>query len=451
MERRFFRAPNSFVILIVQIKGAIDPEKLRVAVNAVQKRHRLLQCRTLVDDKGNVSFTTENVQGIQVTATVRHTADQWLQEALDMQKTPFRITEQPPIIFKLLQGEDRSDLIICCHHMICDGLSLTYMARDIFECLAHPDREIALLPDPKPATRANIDAAVQLAPDWASRIQDANKAWEKQKVSFSEADYLELFDAYWKHYTFDARSIELSRSQTSRLLNRCRREQVTANTGLLALLLHTQYQVQGDDAAYLRRTGVAVSTRNFLLHPPGEAFGLYAAGAMFDFPCNTGNSLWDFARKLHQQIGDSTSKENILTGLASADAIDPTLLDAVQIKRFGHLIDPRASGHQKISEFCEREDVISAMERNRAKNAKRGVLLTNLARIDSFPNEGGLEVEKLFIYPGASDIFEKAFGALTFKGSLTLLISYIRECIDEETVSKFVATFEQTLKKELDL
>tara|TARA_R110002049_G_scaffold21045_19_gene77436 strand:+ start:49 stop:1452 length:1404 start_codon:yes stop_codon:yes gene_type:complete len=448
LERRFFRAPNCCVIVTLQIKGYVDPATLQTAIDTVQTRHRLLQTRTVVDDNGNAWFTTESVERIEVSTAERHSDQQWLQESLDIQKTPFRTASQPPIVFRLLHALDRSDLIISCHHMICDGLSLTYLARDIMMSLAHPNRAVAPLADQLPAERANIDAGVQLDQQRLNAIQGANATWETQKVLFSDNDYQDLFSAYWQNYTFDARTITLSRKQTSRLLDRCKREQVTANTGLLALLLHTQYRVQGDAEDFLRRTGVAVSTRRFLRHPPGEAVGLYAAGAMFDFPCNTGDSLWKFARKLHRAIAVSASSDSILKGLAYADAIDPTLLDAVQMKRFGSWIGPDASGYKKIQAFCKRKDVIATMESNRAKNAKRGVLLTNLAQVDISTAESGLEIEKVFFYPGTSDIFEKAFGAVTYNGCLNLLLSSIRECIDEATVSEYVATFESVIARE---
>jgi condensation domain-containing protein len=448
LERRFFRAPNCCVIVALQIEGYVDPAALQVAIDTVQTRHRLLQTRTVVDDNGNAWFTTEGVARIELSTVERHSDQQWLQASLDMQKIPFRTASHPPIVFRLLHALDRSDLIISCHHMICDGLSLTYLARDIVKSLAHPGRAVAPLGDQLPAHRANIAASVELDQQRLSAIQGANAAWETQRVLFSENDYQDLFASYWENYTFDARTITLSRTQTSRLLERCKRERVTANTGLLALLLHTQYQVQGDAEDFLRRTGVAVSTRRFLLHHPGEAVGLYAAGAMFDFPCNSGNSLWTFARKLHKAIAVSASGDNILKGLAYADSIDPTLLDAVQMKRFGKWIGPDASGYQKIQDFCRRDDVIATMERNRALNAKRGVLLTNLAQVNFPAQQGGLNVEKLFFYPGTSDIFEKAFGAVTYNGCLNLLLSSIRECIDESTVSEYVAMFESIIARE---
>ncbi|CAA0102492.1 Uncharacterised protein [Halioglobus japonicus] len=447
LERRFFRAPNSCVILALQIKGYVDPAALQTAINSVQTRHRLLQTRTVVDEDGHAWFTTDGVEGIEVSTIARLSDKQWLQESLSIQTIPFAAS-RPPIVFRLLHASDRSDLVISCHHMICDGLSLTYLARDIMESLAYPDRKVSPLGDQVPAVRANIDADIQLDANRLNAIQQANTTWAKQKVVFGENDYADLFDAYWNNYTFDARTIAFSPTQTSRLLDRCKQERVTANTGLLALLLHTQYLVQGDTEDFLRRTGVAVSTRRFLLHPPGEAVGLYAAGAMFDFPCNTGDSLWKFARKLHKVITATASKESILKGLAYADSIDPTLLDAVQMKRFGCWIDTDARGYKNISEFCARDDVISAMERNRAQNAKRGVLLTNLARVDFPSNEGQLEIENLFFYPGTSDIFEKAFGAVTYNGSLNVLLSYIRECIDEATVSSYVDMFESIVENE---
>ncbi|MCP4875298.1 MAG: hypothetical protein GY896_07455 [Gammaproteobacteria bacterium] len=439
LERRFLRAPNSNVILVLRIRGELSTKQFSESLKKVQQRHRLLQTCIAVDEAGNAWFTSEDVGDIEIDEIARHSAQDWIQASLDSHRLPFDFARQSPVRFTLLRTPDTVDIIIICHHIICDGLSLAYLAQDILDNLAHPDREIEVLPDPVPAERKNFrkDISFNLK-NLQSTVNDLNDAWAKQKVLFDEDDYRDLFQSFWRHFSFNALSLEFTKSQTTRLLQCCRDEQVTVNTGLLICLLRAQYHVQGDSEDYLHRTGTAVSTRKFMERSPDKAMGLYAAGAMFEFRYQANQPLWHQARLLHEKIRQYTAAEKILLQLARFDCIEPTLLDAVQFKRFGQFVRPQQQRYKKLSEFCSRKDMLADMEAEKRKEAKRGLVLTNLAQLEFSQDYGDLELENVFFYPGTNEFFEKTVGATTVNGMLTLVISYVGECIDDSVVGQFI-------------
>jgi NRPS condensation-like uncharacterized protein len=85
-----------------------------------------------------------------VEIVARESDEHWIRVVQESCCLPFEFDERPAIRFILVQSAATSELIILCHHILCDGLSLAYLARDVMEHLGDPTREVEVLPDPVP-------------------------------------------------------------------------------------------------------------------------------------------------------------------------------------------------------------------------------------------------------------------------------------------------------------
>ena len=125
-------------------------------------------------------------------------------------------------------------MIILCHHIICDGLSLAYLARDVMVHLGNPSLEVEILPDPIPVDLDSMPEDVSLNGIAKFFIKRINRKWLDQEVVFDQEDYLTLSAAYWRRYQHQVLPVELSETQTSALVERCREQGVTVNSALTA-------------------------------------------------------------------------------------------------------------------------------------------------------------------------------------------------------------------------
>ncbi|MHA2334602.1 MAG: condensation domain-containing protein [Candidatus Hodarchaeales archaeon] len=148
VERAFRRAPYAIVTMVPRIKGNISEQMLKDAVSKVQQRHPNLRVRIEEDDDHVPWFTSEGVKEIPVEIVSRESDDHWIEVYHEACKVPFEFDHRPAIRFILVQSAIISELIILCHHIICDGMSLAYLARDLMIHLGDPDREVEVLPDP---------------------------------------------------------------------------------------------------------------------------------------------------------------------------------------------------------------------------------------------------------------------------------------------------------------
>lgn len=441
-ERIFMRSPYAIVAVIARIKGKVSENMVKDAVSKVQQRHTNLRVRIIEDDNHIPRFTSEGVKEIPIEVVPRESDDHWILVYHEACKVPFEFEERPAIRFILIQSSEMSDLVIFCHHVICDGMSLAYLARDLMVHLGEPNREVELLPDPVPMDRDTLPEEVSLNAIARFFIKRINKKWEKDRISFDQEDYRNLNEAYWKNFKHQMMVFELSEAQTSALVQRCRKEGVTVNTALVAAFAGAQHLVQ-DDKSYHPRIAVAGNLRDRLQRPAGEAMGFYAGGVTLKFKYNSKRSFWENARKVHKNINPLYTDRKFFNDAIAYCYLEPGIIESLSFKMIGGLVPSDSTRYEKINAFSKQNDVVlSILKREKMDSLDKPILgtaVTNLTRLD-FPTKYGiLELDRLIMNPGGAFPLVHVLlviGAVTCAGKLSLLLEYAEEAVDTEIMEK---------------
>lgn len=441
-ERFFSHAPFSTVTMVARIKGHVTEAMLNSAVEQVQKRHALLRMRIKDDQNGELWFTSYGVQEIPIEVVPRETEDDWIKIHAEGSKIPYDFETRPAIRFILVQSLDVSELIILCHHMICDGMSLAYLARDLMVHLGDPEAEAQVMAAPEPISLENIPSEV--APSGLIKyfINKIKQKWNEEYERFDQEDYEALNKAYWENYRHEILTIELSEVETTTLVKRCRQENVTVNTALITAFLGAQNAVM-DQQPHHAKTVSAVSLRDRLPNPPGDGMGYYAQGLEVKYKYNPKKSFWENARKYHKKITPNISNKKVFGDLPIFLAMDSNVYEALNFKKLGALVKSDSPRYKKLHDFSTRDDVVVRL----LKQAKMetletklmGPAITNLGRLEFPTTYGVLELERLIMQPGGAFPLvhvDMVIGAVTAAGKLSLVVEYAEEVVDTETMKK---------------
>ncbi len=433
-------SPFSTVSLVVRIRGMVDEAMLRAAVKKVQLRHKILRSRMILHED-ELWLTTSDVDAIPIDVFPRMTEETWITAAREDCARPYPFDRQPAIRFLLLQSREICDLVIQCHHTICDGLSLAYLGRDLLVYLGVPDQPVEVLPDPAPIGPENFPRGVKLSSVLKFFVNQINKKWGDQKVIFDQQDYLALNQAYWQRYHHHMLAVDLTREQTESLVARCRQENVTVNTALVAAFIGAQMLVLGTESMPAN-IGVAADLRQRLDPPAGEGIGFYAGAITADYPYDLKTPFWENARKIHKQLPPRFTDKKLFAEAVMWSALDPAILQAINYKRLGGLVSPESAQYEKLSSFSQRTDVISDMlTRNKMTSLDElimGSAVTNLTRLDFPTKYGKLELERMILKPGGAfplATVNLVVGAVTAANRLSLLIEYAEERLDARKAS----------------
>ena len=442
VERFFSYSPFSVVAVVARIKGNLSEGMLINAIAKVQQRHPNLRVRIKEDVDHTPWFTSEGTKAIPVEIVSRESDDHWIKVYKKACQIPFDFDQRPAIRFTLVQSPTISELIIFCHHIICDGLSLAYLARDLMVHLGDPAREVDVLPDPLPIDGASIPRDVSMNAIARFLINRINQKWKKDKIYFDQEDYRELNAAYWMNYTHQMLTVELSEAQTTELVKRCRQEGITVNTALTTAFVGAQYIVQGKKP-YHSSIAIAGNLRNRLQRPVGEVMGFYAGGVTLKHKYDKRKRFWDNARRFHRKIKPLITNKNLFKLALTYCYLDPTILEALNFKRLGGLVPSHFERYQKLAAFSQQIDTVSSiLKREKMDSLNQitiGTAVTNLTRMDFPRTYGTLELDRLLMNPGGAfplAIVNLVLGAVTCSGKLSLVMEYAEEVVETSTMKE---------------
>ena len=387
-------------------------------------------------------FTTENVKEIPVEIIDRQSDDLWIKVQLEASKEPFQFDERPPIRFILIQSQKVSELIILCHNIICDELSLAYLARDIMTHLGEPTKEAEILPHPVPIEMNNLPNGVSLGSITKFFVNRINNQWKKQQIDFDQEDYLNINEAYWSNAKHRIISVELNELQTTRLIQKCREENVTVNSALATAFSGAQQIIQGDKNEFTI-IGITGNLRDNLRITAGEGMGFYAGVVTLYYPYNREKPFWENAQTFNKTTQPLYTNKNLFKEELTWCYLEPAILEAFNFKKLGYLVSETAPRYDKLSAFSNRVDLVSSiLKRENMETFNEiimGTTVTNLTNLD-FPRKyGDLELNRLIMTPGGAFPLTNVglvLGAVTCSGKLSLVVKYDEGTVETETILK---------------
>ena len=441
IERMFMWSPYSIVTLLLRLRGRVSERVLQEAVDKVSLRHPQLRSR-IVREGADLMLTTEGAGGPWVQSIPRQSEQHWLRAVEESVRMPFDFGAQPAIRFMLLDSARNTDIVILCHHVICDGVSLVNLARDLLAHLANPALAVEPLAVPAPMNEENIPEGVSPNALEKMAIGRINSHWEKERMVFDQEDYRSLHRAYWTRYRHRVLTAAWEEQETSALVERCREHSVTVNTALAAAFAGAQAAVLGAGEA-VEKVGVAVDVRERLPQPPGAAMGFYAAMVRPRLRYDAGHGFWENASRLHSALEDMYDDKHLFEDLANWLALDPTILEAMHFKRLGSVLQPGVPRYARLASFARREDTVQSLLKREGmatlKDIVFGAAVTNLGNVEGPWERGTLAVERMILKPGGAFPLANVnlvLGAVTVNGRLSLTIEYVEDNVDTPTMEK---------------
>lgn len=337
------------------IRGDLVEERLRRALARVQGKHALLRC--LIVRRGCRPWFEPQAPAppIPLRVVERHRDDQWIEATRSELRRRFDGARKPLARLTWLRGERRSELLLVCHHAICDGRSLLTLLREILLLCDRPDGDIGgndalhaveeLLPaevwaDRRLRRRVRYQvAALKLALRITRRV-GSRRTWT----------YGEAYQTFWM----------LDEPDSRRLVERCKAEGVSVFAAMSFAFMLAFRAVRGSRA--IRDFVAPVDVRRFLPHLPADSLFAIAPtvalspGGLPDGAPVAMTAFWTAARTLKRDMDG-------------------------KIDRLAPKVHARFLGMERL------HDVYDAMTAyGRSRRAGRRVSLSYLGRLD-FPRD----------------------------------------------------------------
>jgi len=420
------------VVMTAKISGTFDHTMLRPALNKLKVRHSLLSVRLLIDEDNTAWYTSENVPDFTVEIIERDSDVQWQNIVKRELKSDFDLTRGPLIRFAVVQGVKQSELVVCCHHMISDGISLTWLIQDILTCIAYPEKEVEILPEPPLINSETVQSPPRINAAARGVMKLINNSWRKKNIQLTLEDRKSLYNRFWEEKNIcGITSFELSCKETAALVLKTREEGVTVNSALWTAFLAAQDAVQDSGELFRSRSGMAVSTRDKMVLKAGKALGFFASSLKATLKYDSKKTFWDMTRKFQKIIKKEMKRTNpfqmILTEL-----IDPGLFDSLYFEKY-KLINNNLS--RKFLQKMAWDSI------------NFGYAITNVGAVPVDSSYGEMKLDSVYGPVIYSDVNEKTIGVVTVSEKITFTVSYNENHLSKETIGSLKEKFIYFLKK----
>ncbi len=210
------------IVQAARVRGALDERRLRDALERVQRKHPMLRC-SVEDGDPPTMVLEDRPQPIPLRIAERIDNEEWQRQSHIERETRFDTARAPLMRLTWVRGRDAQgevgELVLACHHVICDGMSMLTLLREILALCADPALDIGThtgfnaLEDILPA-QALSDRRVRRSAAWKAL---AFRLFFRLRRRRKPVPQGEFFVLHWK----------LSREDTAALAARAKAEGVT--------------------------------------------------------------------------------------------------------------------------------------------------------------------------------------------------------------------------------
>jgi hypothetical protein len=153
------------IVYFVRLEGSIDPDRLRLALGRVQRKHPAL--RVLIREQWDGLYYEEDCAPEVPQRVLRRMEEEDFRRESRRELTTVFPYDQPQLRAVLLQAEQESDLLLVTSHRICDGMSMLTIVREVLRGL-HKDED--LIPY-APITTRDMIGDYQPSQPWKTRLK----------------------------------------------------------------------------------------------------------------------------------------------------------------------------------------------------------------------------------------------------------------------------------------
>ncbi|MDQ6481335.1 condensation domain-containing protein [Dyadobacter sp. LHD-138] len=327
LEGSMFAGKNTPVNLIftVTVEGCLSQGNLEKALQKVQNRHPLLKIVVWQDEKGIPWYVSpDKIQPIPLRIVERNSDKDWRNEAEKEWHKLFDVEKEPLTRLVWVRSERTSELILVCHHCICDATSVMQLMHEILEVADNPGKDIGsyqavsslmdLVPVDIQRNMANIFTANLIT--GMTRFYLGVVSWMKEK----KKDH--FYTINWK----------LNSDMTGVILEKCKEEGLSINTVLSLTFMKAFQNVR--HLSTNRRMFCSVDARRFL--PEIGSDHLFPFPVMIDL--SLGNKQYDFwhqARYLRDKLYNKIEKTDIRKMLMYTEQLVSLLPKSIRYAKAG--------------------------------------------------------------------------------------------------------------------
>lgn len=413
-EREHIFSPDIHVGIAAKINTSIDNDRIYDAIKALYHRHPLLTATIIFDEKNTAYYKLYSSKPIQIEFVESEDPLIWKSWMADTNHKPFDFQNGPMLKMLVIRSKGHTIFAVLGHHLLGDGISFVFFMRDFLAALDNHLDDMQLFP-PIIQNALSLPAKGRLG--WLMKVlaKKLNRDYRRSGKQFTYNDYYSLYETYNLGKNPSMCLFSLNTDETQRLIDLCRLHRVTVNEAITAAFVSARKDA-GIKSDYL---GVSCSIRAEMTVNPKEGMGNYVSGIALSANYDDSLDFWTNSRNIGNLLNTKLKKtRKRMIALSLVDAIDDSLIDAVNFAGFGGYRNPTA---QKL---C---DILCGVP------ADKGLGISNLGKFKMDFEQ--FSVEKMWFVPPLFASSDFIVGVFTLNNEMNFCLRYSASEYEKDAIS----------------
>ncbi len=295
------------IVRVIAFEGGLDTELFERALRGVVERRPLVNTR-IVRPPDQPPYFARCRQPPEFTVTKRAGEEHWRAEFERQLSTPVGLTSDPLIRVRVLMGNGGGEVVLSCHHAVCDGRSLTGFCRDLVH--EYEWRQRRAMGDPDVVAGA-------LSPPIEDIVPEGLTGTRGKKILDDFVGYIAALLGSPPGYIMTAGpnsgapparhvlTYELPRASMEALTSLARANGTTVGGAISAAILRSGVEIGGPEGDHL---GLAsnIDLRPYLREDvPLSNMGVYATTSYGTYAGIRAKPFWTLAREVTEHVRSS--------------------------------------------------------------------------------------------------------------------------------------------------
>jgi NRPS condensation-like uncharacterized protein len=419
VPRSFLHKPNSNVVMYAEFNYPQSVSRIINVIKTIVKFHPLLRVSLKINENGEARFEADKKTAVKFFIG-KDKENVIIERSLHSPINPLKDG-----LYRFILAGDRNEcrgIIIVCHHIICDGISLLNILRDISRIMSGEKLSYNYTPDilcEKMLPQPVISNMVR------KFVKKKNRIWKNKTIERSEYVLDKIISIYLDEQKFHTVDFFVREKDFAALFRAAKYYQVSINSIITGLILCSELQAF-HKTDYRFKFSTAVNLRPFLKNDVEDQYGHFASGFQHKERIKI-DKFWKQVKKLDKKLLQKLHSDKIFMLLAM-ELFHPNYIDAIDYNRYNLRNDADIRKWNKMTGL----DRISS-----------SFIISNLGNAD-WANTGTFYKKITGPYM-ISDVTEKYIGAVTVNNNLTLSFSYIEKNLKNITINRFIDALRNNL------
>ena len=419
----FFYTPTPFITMKVSVKKIYSNKKMKQALLKLEEAHPTIN--NVIEKTENEMFFKDVGKHVELTEFKKSKDTTWEKVMEEIAKRTVNLEEQSGIIFYVVKNVLSFELIIACHHIYGDGLSVKQLMDDLLYIYSTGKKVDVKVPKPD-LTEKDLNKGCSIPKELKGKLVSVSKLWGQKKTVFTFDTYRTVNDFVVNTggYGFSKRTIK--KSELKKLKKKCKELGVTINSVLTTAMVAVLQENGGIESV------IAVNARNVLGVSDDKSVSNYSSCLKPYLSYDETVDFWTNVKNIDSKIKElRNDNAQVLETLHTFMELDADILGAAYHARCGLYRDI---------------DMLKSIK-SALGTSDNSFDISNIGEI-SFENNmrNKRAIKDCYFSPNLATTCNYAFGVMSVNNSLTISLGYKNKIIQQEQAEKAMDSIVKYLK-----